>query len=320
METNNIKDLLRNLLKEEISNETTILFAASPGNGGDALISLAAYELLADLKVKFIEIDITRNNYNLSGETVVFGGGGGLIPLYKAATDFLQAANNSAKKVIVLPQTVRGLEAFLTSLKPEFHLFTRDRESYTHAAQQAGKAKVFLSDDLAFRLDVNAILVNKPSTFEYLLSRLNSSKYDFKVALLQTLKWQILYFSTKFRNKIRKCHTLMAIRKDSESTVTPPPQQRNIDISSKLENNDMSSLGARITTYRMLKFIKLHNLIITNRLHVGIAAHLLDIETLLLDNSYGKISAIFKHSMGCSRKVKMINAKEFIRELHERKH
>lgn len=310
MHTNRtIRDILVEILDQEIEAQEEVLFAPSPGNGGDALISLSAYKLLDSAKIKYTEIDITRPIPNLSNRTVIFGGGGGLVPLYSAASDFIAKCEKAAKKTVILPQTIRGLDELLKTLSSSFYIFTRDKESFDYASSICKAPHIFLAEDLALSLDAKQILSHPESIVRHILRRGRVSKYDLKISIIEELRW-ITILSFGHFSKI-KHKTLFAIRSDKESTVKPSPNHPNFDISALLENNDMSKSGAAITTYRMLKFISLFDRVVTDRLHVGIAGHLLGIETMLLDNSYGKISSIYRNSLSESKHIRIIKKEEY---------
>lgn len=298
--------ILSEVLDEEIRTREEVLFIPSPGNGGDALISFQAYELLAKLKVNFSTVSFDHIPQSFEGKIVIIGGGGGLVPHYKFLPELLSNAAASAKKVVVLPQSVRGLDSLLQSLAKNVYLLTRDRPSLSHVSTLALNANIYESSDLALDIDSPKMFSMPPSTIAYLRHQLSISKYHFRIGVQRTFAWALLVTSTRLRQILTGNHTLIAIRSDIEATITPPKGKRNVDISAHLEYNDMSRLGAELTTYRMLKYISLHKKVITNRLHVGIGAHLLGIETKLLDNSYGKIAAVYEQSLIKSKSLKLI--------------
>ena len=54
-------------------------FHPNPGNGGDALIALATLQLFDECGVRY---RIWRDGDETAGETIVYGGGGNLVPPY----------------------------------------------------------------------------------------------------------------------------------------------------------------------------------------------------------------------------------------------
>jgi hypothetical protein len=78
---------------------------------------------------------------------------------------------------------------------------------------------------------------------------------------------------------------------------------------------DLSSFGwfsctdpglVKVLSLLFISTLNNFEVVVTDRLHIGIASALLKKEVYLLDNSYGKVSGVYKRSMADYDNVKMI--------------
>lgn len=98
------------------------------------------------------------------------------------------------------------------------------------------------------------------------------------------------------RRSAEQPRVLSAFRTDVEGAGRRPPAV-NLDVSVEYVSDDMSPALTLEATYRMLAFLDRYAVVHTDRLHVAILSALLDKRVMLHDNSYGKNSAIYEHSM-----------------------
>ncbi|MFV2003197.1 MAG: hypothetical protein ACC619_09480, partial [Paracoccaceae bacterium] len=89
---------------------------------------------------------------------------------------------------------------------------------------------------------------------------------------------------------------LNAFRTDREKTDIPIPPD-NIDISDALKPGTYPRFMARLGTRAMFAHMRNVDTVNTNRLHVCIAALLLNKTVNFHDNSYGKNKSIYEHSL-----------------------
>ena len=282
----------------KLGNVDNLVFIPNPGNAGDAIINCSEYKILRELGLDFLvvtdEADLELKSKN---KTVLYGGGGGLVPQYNDTHRRIKLLLKISKKLIILPSTLRNCEDILTAMRPGDAILCRDLISYSYAAKNVSSDVMVLDcEDAALTLDAKQLLSEKPSSFQYLKKQLNISKYHFRVALYEYFRWKTLMAIFRLKKAFTKNKfNVNIIRRDIESTIPQP--ENNLDISAYLENNDMSEAGAQITAYRMLAFLDLFDVISTNRLHAAIGALLLGKFVYFHDNSYGKNRSIYERSL-----------------------
>ena len=145
----NIRDYLRSLPAD------TIYYRPNPGNGGDALIAQATFQLFRECRVRY---RVIGPRDDLKDRVLVYGGGGNFVPYYRPCSDFVRAHHRDAKKLVLFPHTIDDHEGLLRELGANVDIICRERTSFNHVIRHAGKANVYLMDDLAFNLDVGRTL------------------------------------------------------------------------------------------------------------------------------------------------------------------
>jgi exopolysaccharide biosynthesis predicted pyruvyltransferase EpsI len=251
-----------------------VLYLPNPGNGGDSLIAAATFQAFARAEITYSAIDLDAD---VEGEVVFLGGGGNLIPLYDNIQTAYETFLGRARRIVLLPHTVRGNEKLLGRLDGSCTLFVRDVESYAHVLKVNPSLDVRLTHDMAFHLDVDEFLGSEALTGpgrELLKSKLSSVGVSVEA--------------------LRAWPSVDMLRLDRESTAVVPVS--DVDIS------DLFMLGvgpheAPLAAWCFLKAIAQARHINTDRLHVAIGSALLGIPCTLRDNSYGKNAAVFQHSL-----------------------
>jgi exopolysaccharide biosynthesis predicted pyruvyltransferase EpsI len=251
-----------------------VFFFPNPGNGGDSLIACGTYSAFDRARVVEHQIGIEENQ---AGLTVFIGGGGNLVPMYKETRNAIERLSPKAKKLIILPHTIRGNEDLLSGLGRNATIFCRDHESYKWVRALNVNCEVLRGHDMAFHIDVDKILSDKAlqtgtiETWRFLLSK---KGYD--------------------EQSISRLGHMNLMRLDCESAVVSPH--------SDLDLSDLFSFGvsrhyAFSATWSMLRTLSLLERVATDRLHVAIACALLNIPCRLCDNSYGKNESVYKTSI-----------------------
>lgn len=255
-------DVLEQFLLENVKGRK-VCYCPNPGNAGDALIWWGTVCLFKKLGIKFT---LYHPRLSLSGiETIVYPGGGNLVPFYNDCAFFLGKHMNLKRPIVVLPHTIQGHELLLTRLLPNVTLFCREKMSYEYCKEVVPFANnVFLACDLAFYADLTP-------------------------------------FVKKARGKNRS-KTLFAFRTDCEINeerrgVVLPASNKDIPVLC----GDITQMSSYNQNYAVVKcFVKAidsYDEVWTDRLHVGIAAFLLGKRVHLFDNSYGKNRAVYESSI-----------------------
>jgi exopolysaccharide biosynthesis predicted pyruvyltransferase EpsI len=292
-EVTDIEQLLRGLAGDPV------FFVPNPGNAGDALIAAAAFQLFRRVGLH-VHLVTAGEAFDSTGKVVIYGGGGNLLPLYTNAREFIGRHHRSARRLIVLPQTIAGNEDLLGSLGPNVTVVCRELISLRHVSRHAPRAKVLIAHDLALNLDVEAMLAQPGLVANagaklrlYLLGRREDSKYFVSPKYFVRDWW---FLGKMDLQRLRRPHApLPAFRTDVERCGVTPPN--NLDLSRHFMYGSQSE---RIVCYvgaRLLSAINRFSEIHTNRLHVCIAAALLGKTVKFYPNSYYNCQAVYEFSL-----------------------
>lgn len=230
------------------------------GNAGDAVIALGIRHYLQRIDAAEVPIFPSWHEDILKFGTVVFGGGGSLVPFYPHSIAFISRVVQAGKDVIVLPHTTFGLEAELTAMSSRLTLVCREDISHRRLiAAGFPDERLGLDHDMAFQI--------APEFFEAF--PING-------------------------DGIANC-----FRTDGERRVDArPTPDNNLDIS--LSWNGELWHNSRLTeavSKSLVAYLSGFNAVHTDRLHVGILGARLGLTTILFENSYYKNRAVFEHSI-----------------------
>lgn len=234
---------------------------------------------------------VSAQNRDGSG-AFIFGGGGILVPLYESGARVLQEAlAGSYERIVILPHTLRGHPELLSLFDQRVHVFCRDLPSLELANKHAPAAHLYLADDLALALDVEAAL--NPSW----------SKSSWSSLMARAP----LFIKSRRRKRLRRwvqgtaqirpqSDALRLMRADVESIFAEENPQ-SLDLSGLYLSKFKNRIEAEWITRDFLRVLRLASRIETDRLHVSVAGSLLGKHVLMHDNSYGKNRAIYELSM-----------------------
>jgi exopolysaccharide biosynthesis predicted pyruvyltransferase EpsI len=276
----------------------TLSIKINPGNAGDALIALGTFQVFQRMGIDY---RVISDDDDLEGKTVVYGGGGNLVPYYGEAAAFIRRVHRKVKRLIILPHTIRGHETLIASLGENVDIVCRERHSLEHVQSINVRSRVFLVEDMAFAIDVDAILAGR------FRSGTPGPRFD-SAAVRYHRTWMrhvARYRLRRFkRERIKRSvpipprRTLNCFREDAEKTDVLIPWD-NLDLSWIFgpEDGQIDERAAARISRSLLRFISTFEVVNTNRLHIGIAGALLGKEVNLYGNSYNKIQAIYQLSI-----------------------
>lgn len=129
--------------------------------------------------------------------------------------------------------------------------------------------------------------------------------------------WSTSFYAEQINlilNRISEIENIaFLLRNDGEKSFKHIPS--DFDLSSVF-SPVMTDNESRFVAALMLSVVDEFPAIVTDRLHVGIAAILMGKEVYLLDNSYGKVFSVYRHSFShmanvyCCRSVEDIHLKK----------
>lgn len=251
-----------------------VLFYPNPGNAGDCLIlsgTMAAFDRTN------IKATIIGQGADVSGRTIFIGGGGNFIDLYADVRQMIEICHARAERFVLLPHTIRGNEKLIASLDGRATLWCRETPSLQHVRNLNPALDCRSGHDMAFHCDPLQFL-NDPIIMQEASWKLDADLAGHGTSLLELSKLDSVRF----------------MRRDCEALDLNC--QSDLDVSTAFgEASDDAS--ARVISWCLLKTVSVARRIITDRLHVAIAAALLKRPCELLDNAYNKNRSVYEHSL-----------------------
>jgi exopolysaccharide biosynthesis predicted pyruvyltransferase EpsI len=184
---------------------------------------------------------------------------------------------------------VRAYQETLSQMGSNCVIFCRERPSFDFVTRHADKATCLLSHDVALSTTSESLRTDMADAISLSSPSLNTRTRELK-RVIKTAAYRL-------RN-VRSSTTLNAFRTDVERTNRPVPNV-NIDMSHvfSLPRLGMTVEASRHVTVQMARFIDRFDTVRTNRLHVAILATILGKRVEIHDNSYGKLRAVYEHSL-----------------------
>lgn len=288
-----VKQVLNSLPKNEV-----IYYRANPGNAGDSLIASGTFKLFREvgLNVKILE---NLSDFDATDKIVIYGGGGSFVSIYPVTRDFFLRHHKLAKQIILLPHTITENEDILKEFGSNVTLFARERVSYEHIKAHALNANLFLDHDLALQLNSDDVLksseINLPGALclkvIYKLCKNNKVSH---VPSIKKMFDNSLFEIKSYIFKDKKSANFF--REDLESLSGKVPED-NADLSKIYEYGTQNEYLTQYATKKLMKYINQFSEIRTDRLHVCVAAALLNKQVKFYPNSYFKCHAVYEFSL-----------------------
>jgi len=283
----------------------SLLFIPNSGNAGDALIGHATFQMFDRLGLDY-QCLMDYTNSDPSGRVVICGGGGNLVPLYHSTERVLRWAAGRARRVIVLPHTIRDNDELIANLGPDVDLICREVVSYRHVSETVHAAHCHLADDMAFSLGVRNTLANAPPpAYQLSLYARKLACHIFKPSQVKTVPspWKIRRGERLMASRHaalapagNPSGVLHAFRTDVEKTSVPVPAD-NLDLAQEFSHGTKNPHVCHTGSFHMLQYLDTFEVVETNRLHVCIASALLGKHVKFWPNSYFKNRAVYEFSI-----------------------
>ncbi len=308
-------ELILNTIKEL----NDFYFIANAGNLGDAIIANSEFQILNSLKQNLQKVNYAKPIKITTPFNFIYGGGGLFLKIYKENLEeiFDILKNKLLKQCVILHSSFNNIPELIEIIDARFTIFCREKKSYDYLTSANTKAKIYLSDDMAFATDVN-FYCNSDFTKE----QLNNLKENLQNMSLTQIKqvlydyffsYSLIYNKTKeilnFINQQDKFKIVYLLRNDSEKNIANTTNINSFDLSDCGRIRDKSCFDnayVQIISELFFSAVDCADIIVTDRLHVGISAALLNKEVFLFDNNYGKISGVYEQSMKSMKNVHLL--------------
>ena len=295
-------------------------FYPNNGNLGDVVIAEAEYQMLEDNKFSYQIYDAYNSPNDIAEEPfdLVYGGGGLFVKYwnYQQVIEIFEKPN--LRKAVILPSSFYECDVLLDVLDERFTVFCREKRSYDYCISKNSRAKFFLTDDMAFSLDLsryrlnsfdkNLLKQNLEDISDENLMFLHKNLYQTYKSLFKLIVDE-LKVKTVERNGKKVGYFMRGDEEKSISELYVPA----IDLSLFACSSCADSGVVRILSKLFMQAIDSVEVVVTDRLHVGLVATLLGKRVFLFDNSYGKVSGIFEQSLRYFENVKILNSPDEIK-------
>lgn len=233
--------------------------------------------------------EMADENVTLDNQIVFIRGGGNLVKYYNHTADFIKQRCARVKQLIILPQTISGHEDVISKFDSRVTIFCREQVSYDYVKSYRNISKVFLTDDMAFDINVKECFPKLAPFHRFIYA-----------TKLRRLLSEVLKGKSSLRDYLQKRDggTLFAFRTDAERTATELPE-KNVDVSQVINfDPTMGNVNlAYKTSKTIFRVVNQFKTIHTNRLHVCIAAILLKKQVFFYGNAYHKNKSVYIFSM-----------------------
>ncbi|MDD2662757.1 MAG: polysaccharide pyruvyl transferase family protein [Dechloromonas sp.] len=260
------------------------MYYPNPGNAGDALIAAATWQFFDRLGLQ--PLVATPSAFRKGGR-VVLGGGGNLVPYYSNISLALERCLTvGVERCLLLPHSVRGHEMLLSRLDERFTICCRELPSYEHVKRQAPNAKCILMDDMALGINVDIL-------------RRRTSSLAHQLALLFDKDWKKC--RNGWRQALARCQvdqngTLTILRCDKEALVAEG-RTPSLDLPAHYQLKGTGRAGCEQVASDLFRCLRLAKRVVTDRLHIALPSVLLGRPVEIIDNTYGKLSAVCSMSV-----------------------
>ena len=309
-----INDVILNKLKEF----KNFYFLPNKGNLGDCIMTNSEFQIFNSYKNEMAAS--TNYNYrNLKKPfNIVCGGAGIFVSYYEKECDifFNVFKSKFMQQCIILPSSFYNIPKLIELLDERFTIFCREKNSYDYLINSKTKAKIYLDDDMAFATDTNFYYNTGFSN-----GQINNLKENLKQYSIKEIKHILNDYFIKYcvtYNKVKnilsfikqdKIKIAYLFRQDDEKIFKDKTNINSFDLSVCGGIGDKSCLDnayVQILSELFFSAIDCADVIITDRLHVGISSALLNKEVFLFDNNYGKVSGVYEQSMKQMKNVHLL--------------
>ena len=258
-------------------------YVPNEGNAGDALIAAGSWQFFEDagLAPGYGRVRDLR-----AGDAVVYAGGGNLVPEYASCRRFLERCLEvGVASALVMPHSIRGHGALLARLDRRYTLVCRDLATLERVRHSGTRAQLVFAPDMALYLDVPRLFAR--------CGRYRGAVFWARMAhhdrLLPYWRWR-----RALARRVPPPHGRVDVmRVDLEATASQPGDA-HWDVSNLYGSTYPLREESDLVARDFLRFFGHVRALRTNRLHAGVAGALMGCEVTYLDNSYGKVGAVYE--------------------------
>lgn len=271
------------------------------GNLGDLLIAEATRQFFRKHHLEYKEFTPDcppqESSYHL-----VYGGGGRFTPHWGGLEKFTERMTAaSIRSCVILPHSISGVDDFVRTFDARHTIITRTQHTYSYCKELNAHARVELADDMALQMDVSAL----PSADEA-AKALPAGMYTDTLRRMQCAGASIPRTDRR---------VTFILRTDAERCARYS-SPLSYDLSLLLRDSDCKAHPENGAWMRLFAdALRACDIVVTDRLHVAIMAHLVGREVWMLDNDYGKLSGVYQQSLANAPDVHLLEDGQLTPEL-----
>lgn len=284
------------------------LFYPEFGDMGDFLIAQAGYEMFDRLGLDYSiynslkPADLPQGKFNL-----VYGGGA-FTERRSDKDPAAMFANRDIERAVLLPSSFWRCDDLLKVLDERFIVFCRERRSYDYCRAENSLAEFHLADDMSFFLDLDRSVIPGSDIRSIPPDHANSVYPEYKK--YQQVRENVTASLREGMYILSKGgRAANFIRTDGEGrhdTGGPP----SLDITQSAVGSCANKGALRHMVNLFLSAIDCLDVVVTDRLHAGIAATLLGKKTFLLDTARNELPGVYDLSMSSRPNVRLLNSRQ----------
>lgn len=274
------------------------------GNLGDLLIAEGTRQFFARYGLAYEECGALGAGEPGTWYALVCAGGARLTANWRSEEAVAALTDPRVGALVVLPHSINGVDGLLAQLGENAHLFCREEFSYAYCAGSGTRAHVYLADDMAIGLDMGKLecapldLPDDGLTPEELRTRNLLAG-----GLAERMKWKVRTASAPLPGG--RGRVAFLLRNDSEKG-TPYQSLFTYDISVEWHTSGrrMRYNGNMLRVFA--EAVRGADVVVTDRLHVAIMCWKAGVEVYMIDNSYHKLSGVYRKSLAAEPLVHLI--------------
>lgn len=304
----------QDILIEKLRKISPFLFLPNYGNLGDLLLTVSTRQFFKTHNIPLLEYDPDHlpKSYNL-----VFAGGGRLVPHYGDLSNHIALLTDKRiNSCIILPHSIYNADSFVRSLDQRHTVFCREQASLDYCLSINKRASFIPGNDMA--LSLNSSLLHQTPVETPTLSLASNEKYRartlWNLGFSTKLKLGVWHSSVSCTIGGQKRNAAFLLRADCEKSCICSSLQ-SFDISNSWNGLCYTLPTDEAFIYSFIQALSGPDIIVTDRLHAGIAAIHAGKEVYLLDNDYGKLSGVYHQSLKNNPKVHLVGKNGLNEEL-----
>lgn len=264
------------------------------GNLGDLLIAEGTRQFFVTHGIPYEEVgdDSVSESHSL-----VYAGGARFTSNWCTEESIDQLLQPRTGRCIILPHSINGVDSMMKRMGANCHVICREQPSYDYCKNSGTNAYVYLADDMAFNLDLDAL---HPASLQLPKESLNAEEaatcHLLKSGLAKRMAERVIGASVVSTLGGQRRRVAFLLRNDSERAFAEvSPLTYDISVAWLTSGRKMRYNANMLLAFR--DAVRRVDVVVTDRLHVAIMCYKAGVEVYMLDNSYHKLSGVYKQSL-----------------------